>query len=104
MAQSSLKNIDSTAASKNNQNLSVLLTAISAVPKEHERIRLIVSGIPSLLSCRLSGIGLFDEGNASWEITIQSKGQLLSEHETNPMLSDLNKLFNEIITHGSLHQ
>ena len=103
MAQSPSKHIESTV-SKDNQNLSILLTAISAVPEERERIRLIVSGIPSLLSCRLSGIGLFEEGNASWNITIQSKGQLLSEHDINPMLSELNNLFKEIITNRSFHQ
>ena len=103
MAQSPSKHIESTV-SKDNHNLSILLTAISAVPEERDRIRLIVSGIPSLLSCRLSGIGLFEEGNASWNITIQSKGQLLSEHDINPMLSELNNLFKEIITNRSFHQ
>lgn len=103
MPQSPSKHIENTG-SYNNQNLSVLLTAISAVPEEHKRIQLIVSGIPSLLSCRLSGIGLIEEGNTSWNVTIQSEGQLLSEHDTNPMLSELNTLFKDVLANGSIHQ
>ena len=103
MAQPSTKKIESHLYEEN-QNLSVLITAISAIPEEDERIRLIVTGIPSLLSCELSGIGLIEDSNTNWNITIQGKGQLLSENKIKPMLSELNNLFNEITNDSSLYR
>lgn len=103
MAQSQTKQLESPGIN-DNQSLSVLLTAIAAVPEEYDRIRLIVSGIPSLLPCSLSGVGLYEEVNASWNITFQIKGQLLSENDTNSMLSELNTLFKDVLAQGSLHQ
>ena len=92
--------------SENNkdQSFSILLTAVSAVSDENDLIRLVVSGISSILPCCLSGIGIFDEKNSSWNITIQQKEKFLSKDEIKPILFELNVLFNEIFVDGKLKQ
>ncbi len=44
------------------------LTALSGVSEELERARLTATGLPSLLPCRLSGVALVDESEATWSL------------------------------------
>ena len=96
------KNVNS--ENNKDQSFSILLTAVSAVSDENDLIRLVVSGISSILPCSFSGIGIFDEKNSSWNITIQQKEKLLSKNEIKPILFEFNALFNEIFVDGKLKQ
>jgi len=81
------------------------LAAVVAIEDDLERARLIASGIPSLISCDLSGVALRDEATGGWSLAFTKDGQQVSSKETKAVISDLGTLFEEGIDHNllSLH-
>ncbi len=69
------------------------LAALSGVADELERARLIATGLPSLVPCRLSGVALFDEEEETWRLVLQIAGQQLVAAATEELLPDLERPF-----------
>ena len=68
------------------------LTAISGVTDEFERARLAATGLPSLLSCHLSGLALLDDGEATWRVSLQQGGRQLDAPDVDDVLADVEAL------------
>lgn len=69
------------------------LTALSGVADGLERARLIATGLPSLVPCRLSGVALFDDEEETWSLVLQIAGEELAATATEELLSDLERPF-----------
>ena len=71
------------------------LTAISGVTDELERARLAATGLPSLLSCHLSGLALLEDDAATWRVSLQQGGRQLDAPDVNGVLADVEVLAQE---------
>ena len=71
------------------------LTALSAVSDELERARLTATGLPSLLSCDVSGVALLRESDSTWQLTLQKDGHQLDSLVGNRVKTDLEGLARE---------
>ena len=84
--------------------LLTLLMAVSGVSDELERARLTATGLPSLLSCRVSGLALFDE--AGWRLILhqegQKEGEQLASSLVDEVLAELEPLFQEAFRRPTL--
>ena len=69
------------------------LTALSGVADELEWARLIATGLPSLVPCRLSGVALLDEEEETWSLVLQIAGKQLAATATEKLLPDLERHF-----------
>ncbi len=78
------------------------LTALSGVSEELERARLTATGLPSLLPCRLSGVALVDEREATWRLFLQTDGNQVGPPETEQLLTELESLFQEALRSSNL--
>ena len=78
------------------------LTASSVIPDQYEWARFTATGLPSLLTCRLSGVALFDEEGETWVLVLQSGGRLLPATATERFLPDLEPLFQAAFRGGSV--
>lgn len=78
----------------------MLLTATATVVDERERVRLTVTGMPSLVPCRVSGIALRHETGACWHLVLQQEGQQLPATDTAGMLPELAPLFAQAMGRG----
>lgn len=80
----------------------MLITAISGVDDQVERARLTATGLPSVLPCHFSGVGLIDEGKTLSNLIIQMNGHQLSLHQTEKLLADLEPLYQEALRNPSV--
>ena len=69
------------------------MTMIQGVSDEHERARLMATGIPSLLPCRVSGVALLGEGEPTWRLVIQKDGRPLDLPQAQQICTALEPLF-----------
>ena len=76
--------------------LCMLLTAISGPSDELERARLIATGLPSLLSCHFSGVGLVDERATTWHWILQKDGRQVDVPQAERFGAELAPLFQEV--------
>ena len=86
--------------------LLTLLMAVSGVSDELERARLTATGLPSLFSCRVSGLALFDEAESSWRLILhqqgQQEGEPLASSLADEVLAELEPLFQEAFRRPTL--
>jgi hypothetical protein len=59
-----------------------LLMVTMNVNEVHEVARLVATGIPALLRCRVSGMALRQETGASWHVVLQKEEQLFPMPDT----------------------
>jgi PAS domain S-box-containing protein len=78
------------------------LTAVSAVTDEAERARLTVTFLPSLVPCRLSGIGLLDEESQNWQPIFQLDGEQLDADRSATFLSELQPILEHTARHPAV--
>ena len=79
----------------------LLLTAIAAAEQESERVRLVATGIPSLLECSLSGLALRREADGRWDPVLHKEGQPVS-FATGATAQEWSMLFEAAIHRGLL--
>ena len=86
------------------RSLWLLLTAIGAADQESERARLVATGIPSLLACTLSGLGLRDEAYGRWDLVLHREEQPGSSSRavSGATEQELSQLLEEAIQDGLL--
>lgn len=77
-------------------------SALSGVHDELERARLTATGLPSLLSCHMSGVALIDDKGAAWNLIAQKDGQSISLPLTKQFVAELDALFAETLRGPSL--
>jgi len=88
--------------SRSAQPLWTFMTAFSGVSDELERARLIATGLPSLLPCQVSGVGLVGESEASWSLIVQKDGQQVGFPQTERIWAELEPLFQEALRRPTL--
>ncbi len=79
--------------------LSILLTATSTVQDEVERARLIATGIPSLLSCRVSGLALC---GYSWTVFLNQQDVPLTSQAESITDPELDLIYSETRDRGQV--
>lgn len=84
------------------QALWTLLTAVSGLSDEHERARLIATGLPALLPCSVSGLALLNQAGTGWSLVLQKDGQQLDSSEAEAVLADLEPFFLETFRQPAL--
>ncbi len=77
------------------QALWTLLTAVSGVSDEHERARLLATGLPALLPCPVSGLALLNQAGTGWSLVLQKNGQQLDSPQAEEILADLKPLLQD---------
>ena len=82
--------------SASSPHLWTLLTAVSGINDERERARFIATGLPSLLSCRFSGIALVDQGDAAWTVVAQANKREVDESLSEQIRAELVPLFQQV--------
>lgn len=83
-------------------SLWMFITAISGIDDQAERARLTATGLPSLLSCHVSGVALIDDGKAPSHLIIQKNGHEVSSDHTEKLLADLESLYQEALRYSKL--
>ena len=78
------------------------MTAISGVSDELEQARLIATGVPALLPCRLSGLALVDESETTWSLIVQKDGYQVDSPQTEQICVELEPLFQEALRSPTL--
>ncbi len=75
-----------------------MLMTISGIGDEFERARLMATGLPSLFSCRISGLALFDDVESTWHLILQQDGQPLVSELIDEVSAELQPLLQEALT------
>ncbi len=73
------------------------MMALSGASDERERARLMATGIPSVLSCRMSGVALVDETQDTWSLVAQSGGHEIGAPRTEQLLTGLQPIFEDAL-------
>ena len=73
------------------------MTALSGASDELERARLMASGLPSLLSCGLSGVALLDETNDTWSLIAENERQDIGSPRAERLLTELEPVLQEAL-------
>lgn len=79
-----------------------ILTTMAAVEEEEECIRLLLTSIPALLQCRVSGMALRVETEEGWQLRLQQEGQHCPVMDTEKMRAVLDPFFGEALGKGIL--
>ncbi len=79
-----------------------LLTTLSAVGDELERARLTATGLPSVVPCELSGLGLWSEPAEPPRLRLQQDGRELGAPVLDDVRDDLDRLAQEAYRHPGL--
>jgi transcriptional regulator with GAF, ATPase, and Fis domain len=83
-------------------DLGALLLVSRSVEAEQDIARLVATGLPAILPCRLSGVALRQEPGAPWQGVLQQAGQPAAPLEAAAMSTALERLLAVAMAQGTL--